>query len=175
MQVTEVKNAGADVVFLPIYYTPASQILNAANTMGYKPVFFGVDGMDGILTMPGFDVALAEDVMLLTPFSADAPDELTKSFVGKYQEKYGEVPNQFAADAYDGIYALAAAAEKAGVKGDEAPEDICDAMIAAMQELTVTGLTGTMVWDATGAVTKTPTAVIIKNGVYVGAEAAAAE
>ena len=114
--------------------------------MGYKPVFFGVDGMDGILTMPGFDVALAEDVMLLTPFSADAPAELTKSFVGKYQEKY-----------------------------DEAPEDICDAMIAAMQELTVTGLTGTMVWDATGAVTKTPTAVIIKNGVYVGAEAAAAE
>lgn len=95
--------------------------------------------------------------------------------VGKYQEKYGEVPNQFAADAYDGIYALAAAAEKAGVKGDEAAEDICDAMIAAMQELTVTGLTGTMVWDATGAVTKTPTAVIIKNGVYVGAEAAAAE
>lgn len=175
VQVTEAKNAGADVVFLPIYYTPASQILNAANTMGYKPVFFGVDGMDGILTMPGFDVALAEDVMLLTPFSADAPDELTKSFVGKYQEKYGEVPNQFAADAYDGIYALAAAAEKAGVKGDEAPEDICDAMIAAMQELTVTGLTGTMVWDATGAVTKTPTAVIIKDGVYVGAEAAAAE
>lgn len=175
VQVTEAKNAGADVVFLPIYYTPASQILNAANTMGYKPVFFGVDGMDGILTMPGFDVALAEDVMLLTPFSADAPDELTKSFVGKYQEKYGEVPNQFAADAYDGIYALAAAAEKAGVKGDEAAEDICDAMIAAMQELTVTGLTGTMVWDATGAVTKTPTAVIIKNGVYVGAEAAAAE
>ena len=162
VQVTEAKNAGADVVFLPIYYTPASQILNAANTMGYKPVFFGVDGMDGILTMPGFDVALAEDVMLLTPFSADAPDELTKSFVGKYQEKYGEVPNQFAADAYDGIYALAA-------------EDICDAMIAAMQELTVTGLTGTMVWDATGAVTKTPTAVIIKDGVYVGAEAAAAE
>ena len=138
-------------------------------------LFFGVDGMDGILTMPGFDVALAEDVMLLTPFSADAPDELTKSFVGKYQEKYGEVPNQFAADAYDGIYALAAAAEKAGVKGDEAAEDICDAMIAAMQELTVTGLTGTMVWDATGAVTKTPTAVIIKDGVYVGAEAAAAE
>ena len=129
VQVTEAKNAGADVVFLPIYYTPASQILNAANTMGYKPVFFGVDG---ILTMPGFDVALAEDVMLLPPFSADAPDELTKSFVGKYQEKYGEVPNQFAADAYDGIYALAAAAEKAGVKGDEAAEDICDAMIAAM-------------------------------------------
>ena len=166
---------GATLIFAPIYYTPASVLLKNAKDMGYDVKMMGCDGMDGILTMPGFDVALAEDVMLLTPFSADAPDELTKSFVGKYQEKYGEVPNQFAADAYDGIYALAAAAEKAGVKGDEAPEDICDAMIAAMQELTVTGLTGTMVWDATGAVTKTPTAVIIKDGVYVGAEAAAAE
>lgn len=175
VQLGEAKSAGADLVFLPIYFTPAALILQQAKAISYEPKFFGVDGMDGILTMPGFDVALAEDVMLLTPFSADAPDELTKSFVSKYQEKYGEVPNQFAADAYDGIYALAAAAEKAGVKGDEAAEDICDAMIAAMQELTVTGLTGTMVWDATGAVTKTPTAVIIKDGVYVGADAAAAE
>ena len=138
--------------------------------MGYKPVFFGVDGMDGILTMPGFDVALAEDVMLLTPFSADAPDELTKSFVGKYQEKYGEVPNQFAADAYDGIYALAAACEKAGVTADTSVEDACDMVIAAMQEIQVEGLTGTMTWDATGSVTKTPTAVVIKDGAYVSAE-----
>ncbi len=174
VQVTEAKNAGADVVFLPIYYTPASMILNTANSLGYKPTFFGVDGMDGILTLAGFDTALAEDVMLLTPFSADAPDELTKSFVAKYQQEYGETPNQFAADAYDGIYALAKAAEIAGVKGDEEPEDICDAMIAAMQELTVTGLTGTMVWSSNGEVSKTPTAVIIKDGVYVGATAAAA-
>ena len=174
VQVTEAKNAGADVVFLPIYYTPASMILNTANSLGYKPTFFGVDGMDGILTLAGFDTALAEDVMLLTPFSADAPDELTQNFVAKYQQEFGETPNQFAADAYDGIYALAKAAEAAGVKGDEAPEDICDAMIAAMQELTVTGLTGTMVWSSNGEVSKTPTAVIIKDGVYVGAAAAAA-
>ena len=174
VQVTEAKNAGADVVFLPIYYTPASMILNTANSLGYKPTFFGVDGMDGILTLAGFDTALAEDVMLLTPFSADAPDELTQNFVAKYQQEFGETPNQFAADAYDGIYALAKAAEVAGVKGDEAPEDICDAMIAAMQELTVTGLTGTMVWSSNGEVSKTPTAVIIKDGVYVGAAAAAA-
>lgn len=175
VQIAEAKNAGADVVFLPIYYTPASMILNAANTMAYKPVFFGVDGMDGILTMPGFDTALAEDVMLLTPFSADAPDELTQSFVARYQEKWGEVPNQFAADAYDGLCALVAAAEAAGVTTDDAPEDICDAMAAAMQTLEIQGLTGTMVWSATGEVSKTPTAVIIKNGVYVGADAIAAE
>ncbi len=169
VQVNEAKNAGADVVFLPMYYTPASLILKVANTIDYSPVFFGVDGMDGILTLPGFDTNLAEGVMLLTPFSADAEDEKTKNFVATYQAQYGEVPNQFAADAYDGIYALVAAAEKAGVTSDSAPEDICDALIAAMQELTIEGLTGTMTWDATGAVSKTPTAVVIKGGVYVGA------
>ncbi len=169
VQVNEAKAAGADVVFLPMYYTPASLILKVANTVDYAPVFFGVDGMDGILTLPGFDTQLAEGVMLLTPFSADAEDDLTKNFVAEYQKRYGEVPNQFAADAYDGMYALVAAAEKAGVTSDAAPEDICDAMIAAMQELEVAGLTGTMTWDATGAVSKTPTAVVIKDGVYVGA------
>ncbi len=169
VQVNEAKNAGADVVFLPIYYTPASLILKVADTIDYAPVFFGVDGMDGILTLPGFDTKLAEGVMLLTPFSADAEDEMTKSFVAEYQKRHGEVPNQFAADAYDGLYALVAAAEKAGVTSDAAPEDICDAMIAAMQELEIAGLTGTMTWDATGAVSKTPTAVVIKDGVYVGA------
>jgi len=168
VQVADAQNNGAELVFLPIYYTPASQILIAANAVDYKPVFFGVDGMDGILTIEGFDTSLAEGVMLLTPFSADAEDELTKNFVTKYQELYGEVPNQFAADAYDGIYALVAAAEKAGVEEGATAEDICDAMIAAMQEIEVTGVTGTMTWSASGEVSKTPTAVVIENGAYVG-------
>ena len=77
VQVTEAREAGADLVFLPIYYTPASMILQQANSMDYAPVFFGVDGMDGILNIEGFDTSLAEGVMLLTPFSADATDELT--------------------------------------------------------------------------------------------------
>ena len=168
VQVADAQNNGAELVFLPIYYTPASQILITANAIGYKPVFFGVDGMDGILSIEGFDTSLAEGVMLLTPFSADAEDEKTKAFVARYQELYGEVPNQFAADAYDGVYALVAAAEKADVKAGEKAEDICDRMIAAMQEIEVTGVTGTMTWAATGEVTKTPTAVIIENGAYVG-------
>ncbi|MBR6028474.1 MAG: ABC transporter substrate-binding protein [Clostridia bacterium] len=168
VQVADAQNKGADLVFLPIYYTPASMILQTANANEYKPVFFGVDGMDGILSIEGFDTSLAEGVMLLTPFSADAQDEKTQKFVARYQELYGEVPNQFAADAYDGVYALVAAAEVAGVKNGDKAEDICDAMIAAMQQITVEGVTGTMTWDATGAVSKTPTAVIIENGVYVG-------
>ena len=157
VQVTAAKEAGADLVFLPIYYTPASMILMQANAMGYAPTFFGCDGMDGILAIEGFDTSLAEGLMMLTPFT-------------KYQEKFGGVPNQFAADAYDGIYALAAACEKAGVTADTSVEDACDMIIAAMQEIQVEGLTGTMTWDAAGTVTKTPTAVVIKDGAYVSAE-----
>ena len=168
VQVADAKNNGAELVFLPIYYTPASQILLNAAGIDYKPVWFGVDGMDGILSIEGFDKSLAEGVMLLTPFSADAKDEKTQAFVARYQELYNEVPNQFAADAYDGVYALVAAAEKADVKEGEAAEEICDRMIAAMQELEIAGITGNMTWSANGEVSKTPTAVVIENGVYVG-------
>ena len=168
VQVADAKDNGADLVFLPIYYTPASQILIAAKAIDYAPVFFGVDGMDGILTMEGFDPALAEGVMLLTPFVADAKDDKTVAFVEKYQAQYGEVPNQFAADGYDCIYAMVEAAKIAQVQSGDAAEDICDNMIAAMQELQITGLTGAMTWSANGEVDKVPTAMIIKDGVYVG-------
>ncbi len=168
VQVSDAKDAGADLVFLPIYYTPASMILQTAKTMDYAPVFFGVDGMDGILTMEGFDASLAEGVFMLTPFSADAEDEATKAFVARYQEITGEIPNQFAADAYDAVNALYTASLNAGITGDTSAEDACELLIEQFKTLQVDGLTGSMTWDETGAVTKTPTAVIIKDGAYVG-------
>ncbi len=175
VQLTEAKNAGADLVFLPIYYTPASMILKQAKGMDFAPIFFGVDGMDGILSIEGFDTSLAEGVYLLTAFSADAADEKTQSFVKKYVELYGEIPNQFAADAYDAIYALYAACNAAGVTAEIANEmdgfaPVCEMLIPVMTEITVEGITGTMSWQANGEVTKTPTAVIIENGAYVGAK-----
>ena len=175
VQLTEAREAGADLVFLPIYYTPASMILQQAANMEYAPIFFGVDGMDGILNIDGFDTSLAEGVMLLTPFSADATDELTVNFVAKYNELYGANPDQFAADGYDCVYALYAAINNAGITAETSTEDACEMLIAAMQELEITGLTGTMTWDETGAVTKTPTAVRIENGVYVGFDVNGAE
>ncbi len=170
VQVAAMKDAGAELVFLPIYYTPASQILKQANAIGYETIFFGVDGMDGILSLEGFDTSLAEGVMLLTPFSADAEDEKTQKFVSTYQDLYGEVPNQFAADAYDGVYALYTACEAAGITAETSYADACELLIAAFQEITVEGLTGTMTWVASGEVTKTPMAVVIKDGVYVSAK-----
>ncbi len=169
VQVAAAKDAGADLVFLPIYYTPASLILATAKSMDYAPVFFGVDGMDGILTMEGFDASLAEGVFMLTPFSADAQDERTQSFVASYKELTGEIPNQFAADCYDAVWALWNASLSAGIDGSTSPEDACELLIEQFTgDFEVIGLTGTMSWDETGAVTKTPTAVVIQDGAYVG-------
>ncbi|MDY5021126.1 MAG: ABC transporter substrate-binding protein [Blautia sp.] len=168
VQIQTAKDAEADLVFLPIYYTEASMILAQANGMGYAPKFFGVDGMDGILDVEGFDTSLAEGVMLLTPFAADAEDEKTQNFVSKYKEKYdGDVPNQFAADAYDAIYIIKAAIEQAGVTPDMEVSDICEALKTAMTEITFDGLTGEgMVWSADGEPNKAPKAVIITDGAY---------
>lgn len=167
VQLAKAQEAGAELVFLPIYYTEASLILKQADSMGYAPKFFGCDGLDGILGVENFDTSLAEGVMLLTPFAADAQDDLTKKFVSAYETAYNDTPNQFAADAYDAVYAIKAAAEK----GDVAPSDdvsgICDKMKAAMQEITVDGLTGEgMNWAADGTVNKAPKAMEIKNGAY---------
>ena len=170
VQLTQAQQAGADLVFLPIYYQPASLILSQADAMGYTPTFFGVDGMDGILTAENFDASLAEGVYLLTPFSADSEDEMTQNFVAEYQDRFGEIPNQFGADAYDAIYTLYQAIQAAGATADMSNEEICDALIEVMPTLAVTGLTSAgseMTWDENGAVSKDPTAVIIENGTYV--------
>ena len=168
-QLQKAKDAGADLLFLPIYYQEASIILKQADTMGYKPKFFGVDGMDGILTVEKFDTKLAEDVMLLTPFAADAKDKTVQNFVKTYKEKYKDTPNQFAADSYDAVYALKTAIEESKATTDMSASDMCDALKGAMTKIKMQGLTGGkdgLTWNESGEVTKSPKAVIIKNGAY---------
>lgn len=173
VQLQTAKDAGADLMFLPIYYQEASLILQQANTMGYEPVFFGCDGMDGILEVENFDKSLAEGLMLLTPFSATADDELTKNFVSKFQEKTGHVPNQFGADAYDAVYAIKAVCEDKNVTPDMSISDICEAMKAGITEIELSNvLTSptTISWTADGEPNKDPRAVVITNGIYELAE-----
>lgn len=167
VQLQKAKESGAELVFLPIYYTEAALILTQANGMGYEPMFFGCDGLDGILAVENFDLALAEDVMLLTPFAADAEDELTKNFVSAFKNAYNEIPNQFAADGYDGVYAIKAAIEKADVTPDMSASDICDALKVSMTEIEIDGVTGeNMTWTVDGEPNKAPKAVKIVDGAY---------
>ena len=167
VQLQKAKSSGADLVFLPIYYQEASLILTQADNMGYAPKFFGCDGLDGLLGVEGFDTSLAEGVMLLTPFTANSEDEMTQTFVAAYEEAFDITPIQFAADAYDCIYAIKAAAEQADVTPDMSISDMCDAMRTAMTEITIDGLTGAgITWSADGEPSKEAKAVIISNGAY---------
>ncbi|MBQ1899969.1 MAG: ABC transporter substrate-binding protein [Erysipelotrichaceae bacterium] len=169
VQIAKMKDAGAEVVFLPIYYDEASMILTQAGD--YSPIWFGVDGMDGILGVENFDTSLAEGVYLLTPFAADATDDLTVSFVKKYNDLFGEVPMQFAADAYDAVYVLYNACKAGNVTADMSNSEISAILREQVTSMTFNGLTGSNItWDASGEVSKLPMAVIIENGAYVSAQ-----
>ncbi len=173
VQLADAQSNGAELVFMPIYYTPASLILNQAKAMGYAPIFFGCDGMDGILELEGFDKSLAEGLMLMTPFNAWAEDERTVGFVTEYQEAYGTTPNQFAADGYDCIYAIYEACQEAGITADMDNATICDKLVETFTNgsFSVDGLTGTgMTWSANGEVSKAPVVVRVENEQYVTVE-----
>ena len=170
VQLQKIKSAGADLVFLPIYATEAALILSQAANAGLETKFFGCDGLDGVLNVENFDTALAEGVMLLTPFAKDASDEATQNFVKAYLEEYNNDETyliQFAADAYDCIYAVKAAAEKANINADMSSSEICDALVAVMGEISVDGVTGAgITWSADGEPNKEPKGVVIEDGSY---------
>ena len=146
-QVNALVASGAKLVFIPIYAEEASTFLTQARGKFAGDVyFFGADGLDGILGKVEQDPTIANNVLMLTPFSADNPAENVQSFVKKYQEAYGATPDQFAADAYDAVYAVKAAMESCGKTPADA--DFTTAMVDTMYKITVDGLTGTMKWDA---------------------------
>lgn len=168
VQIQKIKESGAELVFLPIYYQEAALILTQADKAGLKAKFFGCDGLDGLIGQLGDNIALADGVMLLTPFAADAQDEKTVKFVEAYKAKYkNEVPNQFAADAYDAVYTVKAALEDAGITDASISiSDLCEKLKASMVKISVPGVTGTMNWDANGEPTKEPKAMVIEGGAY---------
>lgn len=167
VQVQKSKDAGADLLFMPFYYTEASLVLAECNKQGYEPTFFGCDGMDGILGVENFDTSLAEGLTFLAPFVAKSEDEQVQNFVSKYEAAYGETPNQFAADAYDCVYVVKAAIEEAGATPDMSVSDLCDAMKAAMTTISYSGVTGKdITWGAEGEPNKAPLVVKVVDGEY---------
>lgn len=171
VQINACKNAGADLVFLPIYYTPASLIMAQAKQSGYNPTFFGGDGMDGMLAVAGFDASAVEGLLLMTPYNAGATDSRNTTFVESYKKlSGGTLPNQFAADGYDCMYAIYEACCKIEGIADMDSAALCDALSALFTggEFRVDGLTGSgMSWLTTGEVSKSPMVVKVQNGAYV--------
>ena len=168
VQLAKIKKSGAELLFLPNYYSDNALILQQASEAGLDIKFFGVDGMDGILNVENFDKSLAEGVMLLTPFSATATDEKSQNFVKAYGDAHnGEIPNQFAADTYDVLYAMQLAADDAKITPDMENADISAAMSASMANIELDGLTGKAKWTEDGECDKEPKAFEIKDGAYV--------
>lgn len=158
-QVSALVSSGVKLVFIPLYAEEASTFLTQAHGKFADDVyFFGADGLDGILGKVEQDTSLANNVLMLTPFAADNPAENVQSFVKKYQEAYGATPDQFAADAYDAIYVIKAAVEKAGSTSGAA-------LASALTSLTVEGVTGTMTWTADGNTNKPASAILYYDGV----------
>lgn len=158
-QVSALVSSGVKLVFIPLYAEEASTFLTQAHGKFADDVyFFGADGLDGILGKVEQDTSLANNVLMLTPFAADNPSENVQNFVKKYQEAYGATPDQFAADAYDAIYVIKAAVEKAGSTSGAA-------LASALTSLTVEGVTGVMTWTADGNTNKPASAILYYDGV----------
>ena len=161
-QINAIRDSGCELVFLPIYAAEAATFLTQAAGKLDGITFFGCDGMDGIQTKVS-DTSLIEGLMMLTPFAADAEDAATQSFVEKYVPVHGTEPDQFAADGYDAVYIVKAAMEQCGKTPADA--DFNEAMVAAMYEITVEGLTGTMTWDENNEPNKPAKAMVFHDGV----------
>ena len=91
---------------MPVYYEPASVfMLQAKDTIKASCIYFGCDGLDGILNM-GIE-SIPQEVSMLTHFDSSATEGKAGEFNKKYAEKYGkETLNQFGASAYDCVYAI---------------------------------------------------------------------
>ncbi len=160
-QLTKIKATDAEALFLPIYYTEVAYIVNQAVNVGLELPYYGCDGWDGVINQLEGDTTNIEGAIYLTPFVANSEDEIVQNFVANYREAFGAEPDQFAADAYDAIYTIKAAIEQAGSMDN-------DAIIAAMTEITVSGVTGEMTFSEDGEPNKAARVAVIQDGQYVG-------
>ena len=160
-------------VFMPIYYTPASIFMTQAkDIMAAETVYYGCDGFDGIDSADGFDInSIPQSVTMLSHFNSKAESGAAKDFIDKYVAAYGaDTLNQFGASAYDCVYAIYGAMEKAIAEGADIPVDISASDLCEILKeqfnggYTVTNaVTGdSITWESTGYVNKTAIQYVIK-------------
>ena len=138
-QLTNIKNAGAEVVFLAYYGDAASYILTQANELGMDVKFTGGDGISNI-TGSISDKSLLVNMYYSDHFSNSADSDVVKAYLAGYQAMYGEMPAiSFSATAYDAAKVLCSAI----AAGTTEP----DAITAAIKSSAIDGVTGTITFD----------------------------
>ncbi|MBQ7337609.1 MAG: ABC transporter substrate-binding protein [Clostridia bacterium] len=180
-QIQLLKNC--DIVFMPIYYTPASQFMTQANGVDNTiSVYYGCDGFDGIDAIEGFDInSVKQEISYLSHFNSTATEGPAAEFIAKYNDKYDEVKepiNQFGAAAYDCVYAIYEAMKVAKAEGKEisvtmSASDLCDILteVFTSDSFTYRGITGKcegnersyISWSEDGTVQKEAIKYIVKN------------
>ena len=169
-QINELKDC--KFIFMPIYYTPASLFMTQAKgVIADDAVYYGCDGFDGIDTIEGFDLSsVPQQVSMLSHFNSKATDGKTAEFIKTFTDKYGtDTLNQFAASAYDCVYAIYQAMSEAKVDDVTiSASDLCDILKDKFQngfafKNAVTGGGNDVTWDANGYVNKTAIKFIIKE------------
>lgn len=158
-QLTAVKAAGADAVFVPSYYTEAALIARQARDLGINVPFFGGDGWvaDQLLDIGG---EALNGCYYSTHFSPENQDPVVQAFVKKFKARWGanENPDAFAALGYDAAYVLVDAIKRAG--STEGPK-LRNALAATQNFAGVTGVTNI---DRNRDASKPAAIIAIKNG-----------
>lgn len=159
-QLTNIKEKNPDVLLMPDYYETVALIASQAREVGVKSVFIGADGWDGVvakLDKSAYNVV--EGAYFSNHYSVSDKNEKVANFVKNYKKKYNEDPSAFSALAYDGVYLLKQAIEKAN---STKKEDI----IKALKEIEFSGVTGKLKFDENNNPLKTVTITKIVNGEY---------
>lgn len=169
-----------DVIFMPIYYTPASQFMTAGkDVIKANAIYYGCDGLDGIDAIENFDInAIPQEVSYLSHFDSNATEGAAADYIKKYTQAYGrETLNQFGAAAYDCIYAIYEALKAAKAEGKEinattSASELCNILKAKFAgDFVFHGVTGKPVangksdisWTADGFVNKEAVKYIVKE------------
>jgi len=137
-QLTKIKNAAPDVVYLPDYYSTVALIAKQLRAQGIMTPIVGADGWGGIVDNAGDEVL---NGFYSDHYAADSTDQKVIDFVAKYSAKYGATPTAFAALGYDAMYvikdAMVASASTDSVK-----------VQAALEKTSGSYVTGNLTFDA---------------------------
>ncbi len=172
-----------EVVFMPIYYTPASQFMTQAmNVDNSIAIYYGCDGFDGIDAIEGFDInTVKQEVSYLSHFNSTATEGPAADFIAKYNDTYDEEKeplNQFGAAAYDCVYAIYEAMKTAKANGKKidaniSADELCEILkeVFNSDSFTFRGITGktegneksTISWSTDGTVQKEAIKYIVKE------------
>lgn len=160
-QLTKINGEKPDVLMVPEYYELSALIATQAREIGMESTFVGPDGWDGIIgALDPSSYSVVDNSYFTNHYSAEDNSEKVQSFLKKYREKYNEEPTAFSALAYDTVYVLKNAIEKAGTT-DKAE------LVKAIKASDMDGITGHLTFDEKNNPIKAVTIVKVENGKYI--------